>query len=152
MAIFTRINGDAAGVVNVDAGRSLANTVIINTGIAAPLTAYKITFPITNYSAAVPGANLAAELTTGGAVETIVRAVSAIATVLAYQVDNYEISLLAERSGWASDTALTNFIKSVVSMGGTNYANVTSGNVWLGAVDSSMTAFAVSSANGIKLA
>ena len=40
MAIFTRINGDAAGVVNADAGRVFGNASIINTGIAAPLTAY----------------------------------------------------------------------------------------------------------------
>jgi hypothetical protein len=152
MAVFTRINGDAAGVVNVDAGRSFANATIINTGIAAPLTAYKLTFPITNYSAATPGANLAAELTTGGAVETIIRFIEGNATVLAYQVDNYEISVLTERSGWASDTALQNTIKSLVSAGGSYYANITSGNVWLGSVDSTMTAFTVSSSGGIKLA
>ena len=100
MAIFTRTNGDAAGVTQVDAGRSFANAVIINTGIAAPLTAYKIA-AITGTGAGQ--ANLAAELTTGGAVETILRTLSANATILAYQVDsNSQISVLTERSAWSA--------------------------------------------------
>lgn len=100
MAVFTRTNGDAAGVVQVDAGRSFANAVIINTGIAAPLGAYKIA-AITGTGAG--GANLAAELTVGGAVETILRAISANATILAYQVDSTgQISLLTERSAWSA--------------------------------------------------
>jgi hypothetical protein len=148
MAIFTRINGDAAGVVNADAGRSFANAAIINTGIAAPLTAYKITFP---------NGNLAAELTTGGAVENVIRYVEANASVLAYQVDaagtGTEISVLVERTGWASDTALQNFIVAqtqqyTLNTGGTAtyYANVTTSNVWVGG------GFAVSSSGGLKLA
>ena len=100
MAVFTRTNGDAAGVVQVDAGRAFANATIINTGIAAPLGAYKIA-AITGTGAG--GANLAAELTVGGAVETILRAISANATILAYQVDSTgQISLLTERSAWSA--------------------------------------------------
>jgi hypothetical protein len=100
MAVFTRTNGDAAGVVQVDAGRSFANAVIINTGIAAPLGAYKIA-AITGTGAG--GANLAAELTVGGAVETILRAISSNATILAYQVDSTgQISLITERSAWSA--------------------------------------------------
>ena len=142
MAIFTRINGDAAGQVSVDAGRSFANAAIINLGIAAPLSAYKITFP---------NGNLAAELTTGGAVETVVRYIESNATVLAYQVDasgsGTELSVLTERTGWTSDTALQNFIVAQVSQStGTYYANVTASNVWVGG------GFAVSSAGGLKLA
>ena len=89
MAVFTRINGDAYGVVNVDLGRQLgngtstsANGQVVNTGIAAPITSYKVTF-----AAGVSG-NLAAEMTTGGAVETVLRIVSGNATILAYQVDD----------------------------------------------------------------
>lgn len=99
MAIgVTRVNGDAAGVNNVDAGRSFANAKIINTGIASPITAYKIgTLGVT--------ANLAAELQVGGAVETMLRLVSANATVLAYQVDaagsSAQLSVITERSSWA---------------------------------------------------
>lgn len=103
MAIFTRINGDTAGSKSVDAGRSFANTVIFNTGIPAPLTPYTVSFPGV-------GGNLAAELTTGGAVETVLRIVESNASILAYQVDAANvtfgnttmISILAERGGWSA--------------------------------------------------
>ena len=139
MAVFTRINGDAAGVVQVDAGRAFANASIINTGIAAPLTAYKILL-----AAGTPAGgygNLAAELTTGGAVETALRCVSGNATVLAYQVDaasagTSQISVLVERTGWASDTSLTTALTALGNIGA------------LG----SMTVSTVSSSGGIKLA
>lgn len=145
MAIFTRTNGDAAGVTNVDAGRSFANAVIINTGIAAPLTAFKIA-AITGTGAG--GANLAAELTTGGAVETILRAVAANASILAYQVDSAgQISVLVERSGWTSDTALRDVIRALPDPS-TGYQG---GNI--GAVSNVVVlAATVSSTGGIKLA
>lgn len=138
MAVFTRINGDAAGVVNVDAGRSFANAAVINTGIAAPLSFYKFTFP---------NGNLAAELTTGGAVESILRWFEGNATILAYQVDSpAQISVVAERSGWVSDSALTTFINSQATL--VNSGNIgATGNVWaLGG------GFAASSSEGFKLA
>lgn len=150
MAVFTRINGDAAGVVNVDAGRSFANATIINTGVAAPLSVFKINFPMV-----AGGSNLAAELTTGGAVESVIRYIEANATVLAYQVDsNAQLSVLVERSGWASDAALTSFITNQtytynqnLTGTGTYYANVTASNVWVAG-----GSFTVTSANGFKLA
>ena len=94
---------------------------------------------------------MAAELTTGGAVETVVRYIESNATVLAYQVDasgsGTELSVLTERTGWTSDTALQNFIVAQVSQStGTYYANVTASNVWVGG------GFAVSSSGGLKLA
>ena len=137
MAVFTRVNGDAAGVKNVDAGRAFANASIINTGIAAPLTAYKI-LGGTN-------GNLAAELTVGGAVETILRIVSGNATVLAYQVDtSQQLSVLVERTGWASDTALQTAIRQTTAGDGSGNIGAT-GNCWVGAATVSSTA-------GIKLA
>ena len=150
MAIFTRINGDAAGVVNADAGRAFANASIINTGIAAPLSAYKINFPMV-----AGGSNLAAELTTGGAVESVIRYIEANATVLAYQVDaNAQLSVLVERSGWVSDAALATFITNQtytynqnLTGTGTYFANVTASNVWVAGAG-----FTVSSADGIKIA
>jgi hypothetical protein len=137
MAVFTRINGDAAGVVQVDAGRAFANASIINTGIAAPITAYKI-LGGTN-------GNLAAELTTGGAVETILRIVSGNATVLAYQVDtSQQLSVIVERTGWASDSALQTAIRTTTAGDGSGNIGAT-GNTWVGAAT-------VSSSGGIKLA
>jgi hypothetical protein len=120
MAVFTRINGDAYGVVNVDAGRvaPLANANVINTGIAAPLTFYKVTF--TN-------GNLAAELTTGGAVETTLRVLSGNATILAYQVDattpTSNLSVVTERSSW-TDSGLSTMLTNLGNIGATGAATV----------------------------
>jgi hypothetical protein len=146
MAIFTRINGDAAGVVNVDAGRVFGNSTIINTGIAAPLTAYKVTI--------VPGAttntgagNLAAELTTGGAVETILRIIEGNATVLAYQTDaasaNSQLSVLVERSGWTDATIQAAVRQTTAGDGAGNIGALA--NCWVGAAT-------VTSTGGIKFA
>lgn len=109
MAIgVTKVNGDTAGVVNVDAGRSFANASIINTGVASPIQAYNIQ---------IVAGNLAAELSRGtdgtaGGVETLLNAISANATILAYQVDagataaNTQLSVVVERSSWASAAAM----------------------------------------------
>jgi hypothetical protein len=152
MATFTRINGDAFGVVNVDAGRNapLANGAVINTGVAAPLSFYKITFP---------SGNLALECSTGGAVESVLRWVEGNATILAYQVDaGSQLSILTERSGWGSTsstgnfssgsdaTAIQNFIISQAQL--VNSGNIgATGNVWAGGAG----AFAVVN-EGFKLA
>ena len=142
MAVFTRTNGDAAGVTNVDAGRSFANAAVINTGIAAPLSFYNITL-----AAGAPSGsygNLAAELTTGGAVETIIRAIEGNATVLAYQVDaNGQISVLVEAIGSNAATIQT---RLQACNGGTTGNIGIAGNIWSGG------GVTVSSANGFKLA
>jgi hypothetical protein len=142
MAVFTRINGDAGGVMNSDQGRTFANATIINTGIAAPLAAYKITGIIPTGGGA---GNLAAELTTGGAVETLLRIISGNATVLAYQTDsNQQLSVLVERTGWSSDTVLQNAIRQTTAGDGSGNIGAT-GNTWVGAAT-------VTSTGGIKLA
>ena len=99
MAIQTRVEGTSQAVKNVGTTTTNANAVIIATGIAGPITAYKITtLGVT--------ANLAAELGTGGAVETMLRAISSNCTILAYQVDadsaTSQLSVITER---ASETA-----------------------------------------------
>lgn len=142
MAVFTRTNGDAGSVNNSGDGRAFANATIINTGIAAPLTAYKIAGIIPTGGGA---GNLAAELTVGGAVETILRIVSGNATVLAYQVDsNQQLSVLVERSGWASDTVIQNAVRQTTAGDGSGNIGAT-GNTWVGAAT-------VTSTGGIKLA
>ena len=149
MATVTKVNGDSQVVVNV--GDSLtrnANAVIINTGIASPIKAYKITtLGIT--------ANLANELkgpsTAGltGAVDTLLRTITSNATVLAYQVDvnstTSQLSVIVERSGWGSDTDLRDAIRAL-SHDGTAGANI-------GAYGNIFPALAtVTSTGGIKLA
>ena len=99
MAIQTRVEGTSQAVKNVGTATTNANAVIIATGIAGPITAYKITtLGVT--------ANLAAELGTGGAVETMLRTMSSNCTILAYQVDTdvstSQLSVITER---ASETA-----------------------------------------------
>jgi hypothetical protein len=105
MAIgVTKVNGDTGGLNNVGDGRILTNAAIISTGVAGPINAYNIQ---------VVAGNLAAELSRGtngtaGAVETLLNAISANATVLAYQVDvgasaaNTQLSVVTERSSWTS--------------------------------------------------
>ena len=135
MAVVTRVNGDAAGVNNVGSGRAFANASIINTGIATPITAYKV---------ALTNGNLAAELTTGGAVETIIRAISANATVIASQVDTgNQLSVIVERSSW-TDTVLQTAIRTLADGAAGNIG--ATGNVWVGG------GVTVSSTGGIKLA
>jgi hypothetical protein len=100
----TKVHGSSAGVNNVGSGQSFANAAIINTGIAPPITAYKIT-------ALGATANLAAELDDPsgagvvGAVETLMKVITTNASVLAYQVDSNgstaQLSVLVERSSWA---------------------------------------------------
>ena len=106
MAVVTKANGDTQAVVNVGTVTKNANAVIINTGIASPITTYKIT-------TLGATANLAAELRRGpngaaGAVEKMLNVVAANATVLAYQVDSVgstaQLSVLVERSGWTNGT------------------------------------------------
>ena len=110
-----KVHGNSAGLNNIEGGQSFANAVVINTGIAPPITAYKIT-------ALGATANLAAELgePSGagvvGAVETLLKTVSANASVLAYQVDSAgstaQLSLIVERSGW-SDADLQTAVRAL---------------------------------------
>ena len=127
MAVFQRANGNTGGVFNIGAGRHTANATIINTGIAPPITAYKITtFGSTS--------NLAAELQgvrpagVTGAVETLLNLISQQATVLAYQVDangaTSQLSVITERSGW-TDTYLTANIQALATNIGAYSAVVT---------------------------
>lgn len=143
MATVTRANGDSQVVVNV--GDSLtrnANAITINTGIASPITAYKIT-------ALGTSANLAAELGAPngsgvqGAVQTLLNVITSNATVLAYQVDTNgttaQLSVICERSGWGA----TSDIQVAVRALGSNIGSKST-------IDCSSAT--VTSSGGIKLA
>lgn len=110
MAIFTRTNGDAAGVVNVDVGTHGAGIGgIVSTGIARRPTAYNI----------VANVDLRSETVTGGAVEAIFRVVTQKASMLAYQVENDtsgQVSVLVEGSGW-TDSDLQAALVALGSVG-----------------------------------
>ena len=116
----TKVHGDSNLVINVgDDLTQNANAVIINTGISSPLSAYSFQF--------VAG-NIAGELSRGtngtpGAVETLLEALAANASVLAYQVDvpvaaNSQVSVLLERSSWTTAAAMQ------VALRGTLAANI----------------------------
>ena len=141
MAEFTRTNGDSAGVNNVGGGRAFANATIINTGIGSPITAYKIAGIIPTGGGA---GNLAAELTTGGAVETILRIVAGQASILAYQTDsNQQLSVIVERSSWTDAFLQANIRATTAGDGAGNIGKLA--NTWVGAAT-------VSSTGGIKFA
>ena len=113
----TKVNGDSNLVINVgDDLTQNANAVIINTGISSPLSAYSFQF--------VAG-NIAGELSRGtngtaGAVETLLNALAANASVLAYQVDvpvaaNSQVSVLLERSSWTTAAAMQVALRSTLA-------------------------------------
>ena len=144
----TRVSGDSQLVNNIGDGYTKnANAQIINTGIASPITAFKITtLGIT--------ANLANELKgpsgagVTGAVDTLLKVISSNASVLAYQVDatgaTAQLSVIVERSGWDSDTSLQSVIRALGPVGSAGnigaYGNVCP------------SAAAVTSTSGIKIA
>ena len=113
----TKVHGDSNLVINVgDDLTQNANAIIINTGISSPLSAYSFQF--------VAG-NIAGELSRGtngtpGAVETLLEALAANASVLAYQVDvpvaaNSQVSVLLERSSWTTAAAMQIALRSTLA-------------------------------------
>lgn len=117
MALVTRYNGDARTVFNTgSATRSDANAQLSATGIAGPLSTFRVEC----------AGNLAAQLGTGGAVEAVLNAISSNATVLAYQVDGTtaagalgaQISILVERSGWTGNAAAQSVVRALGTTNG----------------------------------
>lgn len=142
-----KVHGNSAGLNNLENGQSFANAVIINTGIAPPIQAYKIT-------TLGATANLAAELGEPspaglvGAVETLIKTISTNASILAYQVDSNgstaQLSVITERSGWSAADLQT--VIRTLSHNGTPGANI-------GAYGNVFPALAtVTSTGGIKFA
>ena len=90
MAIVTRYAGDANGVMNVDATTDGTLATIVATGLTKNPTALKITGF---------GTFVAGESATGGAVETILRTIAQDSTIVMYQVDTSQLSVLVEATG-----------------------------------------------------
>ena len=149
MAIgVTRVSGDTQLVNNVGDGYTKnANAQIINTGINSPIQAYKITTlgvvaNLANELKGPSGAGL------DPAVTTLLKTISANATILAYQVDangsTAQLSVITERSGWSASDLQT--VIRTLSHDGTAGANIGAyGNVFPALA-------AVTSTGGIKLA
>ena len=123
MAQFNRVNGTAQAVVNVgDQITKNANAQFVVTGIATPLNAYRIEV-LGNLGSELGGPNASGN---PSAVDTLLKTVSANATVLAYQVDQGTgaagdlgacLSVIVERSGWTSNAALQTYIRSLGNPG-----------------------------------
>lgn len=116
MAVFTRVNGTANGVVHVDiADRpSQASTgIIISTGIGKHPTMFKID---------TSNNVLSDQLGTGGAVETILRVIATNAVVIAYQVEGSgsdEMRVLVEASSWNNGSTDYNLQLAIRAIGTT---------------------------------
>ena len=119
MAIFTRSNGDAQGVVNVDVGTAGTGIgTIISTGIGKHPTMYLID---------TGSATLVGKLGVNSAVEAILRTVTQIATVIAYQVENDgsgEMRVLVESTGWTGSDLQT-AIQALATVDSCNLSSTT---------------------------
>lgn len=132
MAIFTRTNGDAKGVTNVDTGKGPG--VIVATGLTKNPLALKV---VAGTSSAK---DLRSETVTGGAVETILRSIAIDSTVVMYQVENDangQLSVLVEANGSDASTIQAR-LNALGNIG-------TAGNVWAAGIT-------VTSSGGFKLA
>jgi hypothetical protein len=130
MAIQTRFAGDANGVNNVDAKTDGTLATIIATGLTKNPTALKIT-GFGTFSATESG--------TGGPVEAILRSIAIDSTVVMYQVDTTQMSVLVEATGAAAGAIQTR----LQGLGG---------NIGLAANIYSGPGVTVSSSGGFKLA
>ena len=119
MAIFTRTNGDANGVVHVDTGVH-GNGIggIVSTGIGKHPTMYKLD---------TGTVDLRGQTGVGGAVEAMLRLIATQATVIAYQVENDnsgEVRVLVEATGWATSD-LQDALQGLGTVNGANLGSTT---------------------------
>ena len=134
MAIQTRYAGDAQGVNNVDAKTDGTLATIVATG----LTKNPLALKITGFGTFVAG-----ESATGGAVETILRQIAIDSTIVMYQVDATQVSVLVEATGSNAATIQT---RLQACNGGTTGNIGVAGNIWSGG------GVAVTSSLGFKIA
>lgn len=130
MAIFTRRAGDAKGVNNFDSGRGFLGNIVA-TGLTKSPTALKVTLANSQTFTAT-------ELATGGAVETILRAIGQDSTIVMYQADSAQLSVLVEATG-SSTATLQSRVQALGNVG-------IAANIYCG------PGVTVSSTNGFKLA
>jgi len=135
MAIQTRYAGDAQGINNVDAKTDGTLGTIIATGLTKNPTAIKIVL-----GGAVQQAFTVVDSATGGAVEAILRQIAIDSTIVMYQVDTNQLSVLVEATG-NTTTAIGTRIASL----GNASASLGQGNVWANVTT-------VTSTTGFKIA
>jgi hypothetical protein len=133
MAIQTRYAGDAQGINNVDAKTDGSLGTIIATGLTKNPTAIKIALGAAQSFTVVDSA-------TGGAVEAILRQIAIDSTIVMYQVDTTQLSVLVEATG-----NTTSAIGARIATLGNASASLGQGNVWANATT-------VTSTTGFKIA
>lgn len=132
MAVQTRYAGDAYGVNNVDAAYDGTLGTIIATGLTKNPTAISVKLGKSQTFAAV-------DSTTGGVIETILKQVAIDSTIVMYQVDTSQLSILVEAAG----NTTTNIGARIQALGNASVAG--GSNVWA-------NTSTVSSSAGFKLA
>lgn len=133
MAIQTRYAGDAQGVNNVDAATDGTLATIVATGLTKNPTAIKIALGKSQTF-------LVGDSATGGPVEAILRTIAIDSTIVMYQVDTSQLSVLVEAAG----NTTTNIGTRITNQGNLSAAFGT-GNVWANAAT-------VTSTTGFKIA
>ena len=121
MAILTRYAGDANGVNNVDSTYDGTLATTVATGLTKSPVPFSIKLGKSQTLSAV-------DSTTGGVVETILRQVAVDSTIVMYQVDSGQISVLLEATGSnvATIAARIQALGNASVAGGSNvWANVT---------------------------
>ena len=123
MAIQTRYAGDAGAVLNVDAPTALGS--LIATGLTKNPTAFKITLGKSQTFSTD-------DMTTGNAVETILRTIAIDSTIVMYQVESTggQMSVLLEALGSSASTIQTRIQQLVNNTTGGNIG--VAANVWAG--------------------
>lgn len=119
MAIFTRTNGDAYGVVHVDTGvRGTGPGTLISTGIGKHISIFKLDTGTVDISG---------QSGVGGAVEAILRTVATQSTVIAYQVENDnsgEVRVMVEATGFDA-AGLQTAVRALGTVNGANLGSTT---------------------------
>ena len=153
MAIQTRYAGDANGVLNVDNGIGSLGQIV-----ATGLTKAPIAIKLTLGPAGALQTFQAADMNTGNAVETLLKAIAIDGTITMYQVDTTQMSVLLEASGAGGSVGTPTSEGAVASTAATIATalqtriqalgpniSVSSGNVWANSIS-------VTATNNFKLA
>ena len=119
MAIFTRTNGDAYGVVNVDNGTHGSGVgTLISTGIGKHISIFKLDTGTVDISG---------QSGVGGAVEAILRTIATQSTVVAYQVENDnsgEMRVVVEATGFDA-AGLQTAVRALGTVNGASLSSTT---------------------------